>query len=186
MNPDIPELVRAKAGRVTGDLVALLTVLKGLPLAYNKDLQETQEPLYDALETALACTRVTTGLIAGARFDAARMRRAMDEGHLLATEIADHLAARGLPCRNAHAAAGAIVRRAAERGVDLARLTVEEMQKAAGDIAELDESVLKVLDPERAIDRRDVPGGPARARVLSALDEAERQLAPTNEDHEES
>jgi argininosuccinate lyase len=176
VNPDVPELVRAKSGRVFGDLMALLTVLKGLPLAYNKDLQETQEPLYDAVETALACTRTMTGLVAGARFDAERMRRALSEGHLLATEVADHLAAHGVPFRQAHAAAGAIVRRATERGVDLAALTPAEMREAAGGLAAIDDSVMQVLDAARAVDRRDVIGGPARARVLEAIDQAERRL----------
>ncbi len=174
VNPDIPELVRAKTGRVFGDLTALLTVLKGLPLAYNKDLQETQEPLYDGLETAIACASTMAGLMAGAKFDAARMRRALDEGHVLATEIADHLAARGVPFRQAHAAAGAIVRAASERGVDLQALTVEEMRAAAAGIADVDDGVRAVLDPARAVDRRDLPGGPARPRVLGAIEAAER------------
>jgi argininosuccinate lyase len=174
MNPDVPELVRAKSGRVFGDLMALLTVLKGLPLAYNKDLQETQEPLYDAVETALSCARTMSGLIAGARFDAARLRRALDEGHLLATEVADHLAARGLPFRQAHAASGAIVRRASERGVDLAALTPAEMSEASG--VAIDESIRQVLDPARAVDRRDVVGGPARQRIVAALEGVDQRL----------
>jgi argininosuccinate lyase len=169
VNPDIPELVRGKSGRVFGDLMALLTVLKGLPLAYNKDLQETQEPLYDAVETAIACARTTAGLIAGAKFDPARMRRALDEGHLLATEVADWLVTRGLPFRQAHAASGAIVRRASERGVDLAALSPEEMREASG-VPLIDEGIRAVLDPAKAIDRRDVIGGPARGRVLAAIE----------------
>jgi argininosuccinate lyase len=176
MNPDIPELIRAKPGRVIGDLVTLLTVVKGLPLAYNKDLQETQEPLYDAIETAQICVRTTAGLIAGATFDAARMQRALDEGNLLATEVADHLAALGVPFRDAHAAAGAIVRRAVERGVDLTRLSIEEMRDAAGGLPQIDDRVRAVLDAARAIDRRDVEGGPARSRVLTAIEAAEKNL----------
>ncbi len=176
MNPDVPELIRAKSGRVVGDLVALLTVIKGLPLAYNKDLQETQEPLYDAVETAQLCVRTTAGLVAGAQFEVARMRQALDQGNLLATEVADHLTSLGLPFRDAHAAAGAIVRRAVERGVDLTRLSVEEMREAAGGLQQIDERVRAVLDPARAIDRRDVPGGPARARVLLAIEAAEKNL----------
>jgi argininosuccinate lyase len=93
MNPDIPELVRAKVGRVIGDWTTLMVVLKGLPLAYNKDLQETQEPLYDAVETAILCTRTMAGLIGGSKFEVERMARAVDQGHLLATEVADWLAA---------------------------------------------------------------------------------------------
>jgi argininosuccinate lyase len=176
VNPDVPELVRAKSGRVFGDVVALLTVLKGLPLAYNKDLQETQEPLYDAVETTLLCVRVMVGLVAGCRFDVERLRRAIDEGHLLATEVADHLTARGLPFRAAHDAAGKIVRAAIARGVDLTRLSLDEMRAAAGELPGLDASLQEVLDAARAVDRRDVIGGPARGRVLAALEAAERQL----------
>jgi argininosuccinate lyase len=179
VNPDIPELVRAKAARVIGDLTTLLVVLKSLPLAYNKDLQETQEPLYDAIETALLCTRTMAGLMAGAQFDVERLRRAVGQGHLLATEVADWLAARGLPFRQAHAAAGALVRAASARGVELGDLSLDEMRATlaqAGIAAQLDEGVRAVLDAARAVDRRDVPGGPARARVLAAIEEAERVL----------
>jgi argininosuccinate lyase len=176
VNPDVPELVRAKTGRVFGDVMALLTVLKGLPLAYNKDLQETQEPLYDAVETTLISLRVTAGLVAGSRFDVERLRRAIDEGQLLATEVADHLAGRGLPFRQAHDAAGKIVRAAIAKGVDLTRLSLAEMREAAGELPGLDDSLLGVLDAARAVDRRDLPGGPARARVLSALAAAEKEL----------
>jgi argininosuccinate lyase len=176
VNPDIPELVRAKTGRVLGNLVALVTVLKGLPLAYNKDLQETQEPLYDAIETALLCVRVMVGLIEGCRFDVERLRRAIDEGHLLATEVADHLAARGLPFRQAHDAAGKIVRAAIARGVDLTKLSVEEMRAAAGDLPGLDDGLRTVLDAGRAVDRRDVVGGPAKQWVLAALEEIEKEI----------
>jgi argininosuccinate lyase len=176
VNPDIPELVRAKTGRVFGDVVALLTVLKGLPLAYNKDLQETQEPLYDAVETTLICTRVMVGLLEGCRFDVERLRRAIDEGQLLATEVADHLAARGLPFRQAHDAAGKIVRAAIARGVDLTKLSLDEMRAAAGDLPGLDDSLREVLDAGRAVDRRDVVGGPAKKWVLAALEEIEREM----------
>ena len=176
VNPDVPELVRAKVGRVIGDLTTLLVVLKGLPLAYNKDLQETQEPLYDAIETTLLCTRTMTGLMAGATFDVERMRRAVGQGHLLATEVADWLAARGVPFRQAHAAAGALVRSASARGVELTELTLDEMRATAPDVA-FDDGLFAVLDAGRAVDRRDVLGGPARGRVLAAIADAERQLA---------
>jgi argininosuccinate lyase len=180
VNPDVPELVRAKSGRVIGDLVTLLTVLKGLPLAYNKDLQETQEPLYDALETALACVRTMTGLMRGIEFDRERMRAALSEGHLTATEVADHLAARGVPFRQAHAAAGGIVRYAIRRGVEIAGLSLEELRDASGlgaGGAAIDEEIYRALDPERSIERRDVPGGPARARVEAALHAATEELS---------
>jgi len=180
MNPDIPELVRAKCGRVFGDLVTLLTVLKGLPLAYNKDLQETQEPLYDALETSIRCTRTMAGLMAGAKFNIERLSRALAEGHLLATEVADHLAAHGIPFRDAHAASGAMVRFATERGVDLTKLSVDEMRLAVEGIvpaASIDDSIFTVLDARRAVDRRDVPGGPARGRIEAAIVAADQALS---------
>jgi argininosuccinate lyase len=179
VNPDVPELVRAKAGRVIGDLMTLLAVLKSLPLAYNKDLQETQEPLYDAVETALICTRTMTGLVAGAAFDRERMLRAVGQGHLLATEVADWLAARNVPFRVAHAAAGALVRAASARGVELAQLSLDDMRatlRDAGIDAAIDDGVFGVLDAARAVDRRDLPGGPARQRILQAIAAAEQLL----------
>src|SRR4030095_6694902 len=100
-NPDIAELIRAKTGRVIGDLVALLTVIKGLPLAYNKDLQETQEPLYDAVETVAPCLEVTAGIVRGLKSRPEPLARAVGSGHLLATELADYLAAKGVPFRKA-------------------------------------------------------------------------------------
>lgn len=174
VNPDIPELLRAKSGRVIGDLVALLTVLKGLPLAYNKDLQETQEPLYDAVETLTACLRVTAGLVAGLEFDVARLGRAVGEGHLVATELADYLAAKGVPFRRAHDVAGALVRCAIARGVELSALSLEELRAEA---PEFDDDVRAWLEPLAAIDRRDLPGGPARGRVLAELERLELELS---------
>jgi argininosuccinate lyase len=175
INPDIPELVRGKAGRVTGDLVALLTVCKGLPLAYSKDLQETQEPLYDAVTTALSSTRVMTGVVEGTEFDAARMRAACDAGYLNATEIADWLAARGVPFRTAHDVAGSLVRKASARKVQLHELTLADFQS---EWQAFDDSIYKVLDPEVAVERRNLPGGPARAAVLHEIARIEKELAP--------
>jgi argininosuccinate lyase len=175
VNPDIPELVRAKVARVIGDLTTLLVVLKGLPLAYNKDLQETQEPLYDAVETAILCTRTMAGLIAGTTFDTERMARAVGQGHLLATEVADWLVTRGVPFRQAHAAAGALVRMASGRGVELGELSLADLRATVPDVT-WDESLFAVLDAARAVDRRDVIGGPARAQVLKAIETAEREL----------
>jgi argininosuccinate lyase len=177
VNPDVPELVRGKSGRVFGDLVALLTVVKGLPLAYNKDLQETQEPLYDAVETLEACLRVMAGCVAGCRFNVARMREAVGAGHVVATELADYLTARGLAFREAHAVTGALVRAAIDKGVELSGLSLAEMRAHAPDPALIEADVYQVLDPARAVDRRDVDGGPARARVLSELDRIDRELS---------
>jgi len=173
VNPDVPELVRAKVGRLTGDLVTLVMVGKALPLAYNKDLQESHEPLYDAASTAHECLHVMAGLVAGLEFDAAAMRHAVDRGHLGATEVADFLAARGIPFRRAHDVAGTLVRLAISRGVELSELSLEEYRALA---PEFDDGVYTALDPVRAVDRRDVVGGPARGRVLAEIERLEEEL----------
>ena len=173
VNPDIPELVRAKTGRVNGDLVALLTVLKGLPLAYNKDLQETQEPLYDAVETVESSLLVMGRLVRGLTFDTERLRRAVGEGFLVATELADYLAAKGLPFRRAHDVAGALVRKAAARGVELAALSLAELKSEA---PEFEADVADWLDPARATDRRNVVGGPAREQLVAELARLDAEL----------
>ncbi len=176
MNPDIAELIRGKTGRVIGDWVALVTVVKGLPLAYNKDLQETQEPLYDAVETVRACLDVTASMVDTLEFDVARLRAAVDEGHLVATELADYLVAKGAAFRDAHDVAGGLVREALARGVELKALPLATMQAAHPKFAD---DVYGWLDPERAVERRDLPGAPARARVLAAIEAIEAELATT-------
>ena len=174
VNPDIAELLRGKTGRVMGAWVALMTTLKGLPLAYNKDLQETQEPLYDAVETVLLSLRVATGMVNSLTFHPERMRAAVDHGYLVATEVADYLVAKGVAFRDAHDIAGAIVRYALAKGVELNALTMQEWQQFhmafTDDIADW-------IDPVRAVDRRNVPGGPARSQVLDALARLQRELA---------
>jgi argininosuccinate lyase len=139
-----------------------MTVIKGLPLAYNKDLQETQEPLYDAVETLDASLRVARGMIERLVFDVERLHAAVGQGHLLATEVADYLVTRGLSFRAAHDVAGALVREAIGRGVTLAELPIEAFQ-AESPLFERD--VFDWLDVGRAIDRRDVTGGPARNQI---------------------
>jgi argininosuccinate lyase len=173
MNPDLAELLRAKSGRVIGAWVTLMTVVKGLPLAYNKDLQETQEPLYDAVETIETCLAVATGIVASLRFDVARLRAAVDAGYLVATELADYLVTKGVPFREAHDVAGHLVRTASGRGVELSHLSLDEL-RAAHPAFEAD--VASWLDPARAVDRRDLPGGPAKNRVVAELDRLTAEL----------
>jgi len=165
-NPDMAELVRGKSGRVVGDLVNLLVMLKGLPLAYNRDMQEDKPPVFDAFDTVDACLQVLTGSIASARFDAARMRRALAEGFVDATELADYLAAKGVAFRQAHHVAGRLVRRAVELGKTLAELPLSELQH---EHAAFEADIYAALDPETVIERRCLPGGPARSMVLSEL-----------------
>lgn len=173
MNPDLAELVRGKAGRVVGAWVTLVTTVKGLPLAYNKDLQETQEPLYDAVETALASLQVARGMIASLTFDTARMRAAIDRGHLVATEVADYLVTRGVPFREAHDVAGHLVRVAQASDRELSALSLDELRSAH---PAFDAEIGDWLDPARAVDRRDVIGGPARQRVLAEIARIEAEL----------
>jgi argininosuccinate lyase len=170
-NPDLAELVRAKAGRVIGDWVALATVVKGLPLAYNKDLQETQEPLYDAVETALLCLEVARGMILTTTFHPGAMRAAIDAGHLVATELADYLVGKGVAFREAHDVAGHLVRVAGSR--ELAALSIDELRAAH---PAFDADVADWLDPARAVDRRDLVGGPARARVVAEIERIAGEL----------
>ncbi len=170
-NPDLAELVRAKAGRVIGDWVALATVVKGLPLAYNKDLQETQEPLYDAVETVELSLEVARGMILTTTFHRDAMRAAIDAGHLVATELADYLVGIGVAFREAHDVAGHLVRVAGAR--ELAALSLDELRAAH---PAFDADVAEWLDPARAVDRRDLVGGPARQRVMAEIDRIAAEL----------
>ena len=176
-NPDIAELLRGKPGRLIGDLVALLTVSKGLTLAYNKDLQETQEPLYDAVETALACLAVVPGLVLGLEFDVGRMAAAAADPALGATDVAEHLVRAGIPFRRAHEIVGALVRHAETRGLSLRQVPANDLPAIAPELAgELGAAALAALDPARAVAARTLPGGPAPAQVLGEVERLEREL----------
>jgi argininosuccinate lyase len=172
-NPDIAELLRGKPGRLIGDVVALLTIGKGLPLAYNKDLQETQEPLYDAVETATAILAVLPGLVLGLEFDVERMAVAASDPALGATDLAEHLVRGGLPFRRAHEIVGALVRHAESRGVSLREVPAAEL---AGIAPELTVEALAALDPARAVAARTLPGGPAPSQVLKEVERLEAEL----------
>jgi argininosuccinate lyase len=167
-NPDVAELVRGRAGRIIGDLVALLTTLKGLPLAYDGDLQEQRVPLYDAATAAPALEALAI-VVGGLQFDREAMGRATERGMLAATDLADHLAARGVPFREAHETVGRIVRDRLGAGKDLAGLTTAELRAydaRFGDDAAGATSVARSLAARRS------PGGTAPERVREALIEA--------------
>jgi len=165
-NPDMPELVRGKTGRVVGSLVNLLVMLKGLPLAYNRDLQEDKAPVFEAFDTVHDCLAVLSGAIASATFNKDQMAAALQAGFLDATEVADWLALRGVPFRDAHHVAGKLVHQALQEGKTLSQLPLEAYQ-AAHDA--FDDTVFLALSMETAVERRDVVGGPARARVAGAI-----------------
>ncbi|MDI3281441.1 MAG: argininosuccinate lyase [Bacillota bacterium] len=173
-NPDVPELIRGKAGRVYGHLMALLTVLKGLPLTYNKDLQEDKEALFDTVDTLRGCLGIFIPLLATLRFNAAAMRAATARGFLNATDVADYLARRGMPFREAHALVGRLVRSCLEAGRTLEDLTLEEWRAYSPLFAE---DILEAVKLERCLAARDVPGGTAPQRVAEALAQARRRLA---------
>ena len=166
-NPDMPELVRGKTGRVVGSLVNLLVMLKGLPLTYNRDLQEDKAPVFEAFDTVHDCLAVLTGAIRSATFDKERMAASLQAGFLDATEVADWLASRGVPFREAHHVAGGLVQQAVKEGKTLAELSLESYQAAH---EAFDNTIFAALDMETAVERRDVFGGPARSRVSDAID----------------
>ncbi|HEX5657130.1 MAG TPA: argininosuccinate lyase [Polyangiales bacterium] len=173
-NPDMAELVRGKSARVVGDLVTMLVLLKGLPLAYNRDLQEDKPPVFDAFDTVDDSLDVLSGALAEARFHADAMRKALREGFLDATEIADYLAERGVPFRDAHHVAGRLVARAVKAHKILAELSLEDFRE---EHPAFEQSIFAALDPETMVERRNVLGGPARAQVLAQLDDLDQRLA---------
>jgi argininosuccinate lyase len=177
-NPDMAELVRGKTGRVVGDLVTMLVLLKGLPLAYNRDLQEDKPPVFDAFDTVDSSLEILAGALADARFNTQNLRRALREGFLDATEVADFLVGKGVPFREAHHVAGRLVAVALRSGRVLAQLSLDEFR---AEHAGFDEQVFAALDPETIVERRDVLGGPARAQVLTQLDALDQRLAARNQ-----
>jgi argininosuccinate lyase len=171
-NPDAAELARAKAPRLAADLAGLLGVLTGLPLAYNKDLQEDKGYLFDAIDTVELLLPAVTGMVATARVDAARTLAACGHGFLVATDLADALVRQGWPFRRAHEAVGRLVRACEARGVELDGASAEDL-RAAG----LEGVTLPPLTPEASVEAKDVPGGTARGRVVEALGAARARVA---------
>lgn len=167
-NPDVAELVRGKTGRVYGDLMGLLTNLKGQPLAYNKDLQEDKEALFDAVDTARACALIITEMLGAIRLDATRTAAAATASFSLATDYADYLARKGLPFREAHRIVGELVRQCEQSGKGFEQLSLAELQAASP----LFDADLLGLSAQWAIEARDVPGGTAPSRVRAALADA--------------
>jgi argininosuccinate lyase len=173
-NPDVPELVRGKTGRVYGHLVNLLVMLKALPLSYNRDLQEDKPALFDALDTVTASLQVMTELMRRLKVNRDAMKRALQGGGLLATELADYLVTRGIPFREAHGITGHIVRAAFDQGRDLADFSLEELRTFS---ERIEKSVFARLTVAAAIDRKGVIGGTARGRVEQRIKELERLLS---------
>ena len=165
-NPDVPELVRGKTGRVYGDLMALLTVMKGLPLAYNKDMQEDKEPVFDAADTARGCLRACREMVTGMVPLSGRMLEAAKGGYTTATDLADYLVGKGLPFREAHEVVGKVVRMLVDTGREMDSLTLEELKEY---YKGADGSALGRLSVESSVNARDHVGGTARRAVLERI-----------------
>ena len=161
-NPDVPELVRGKTGRVYGHLISLLTLMKSQPLAYNKDNQEDKEPVFDAIDTLAGSLRAFADMIPAIQPNRERMREAARQGFSTATDLADYLVRRGVPFRDAHEIVGRAVRHATEQGCDLADLPLAELQAISGHI---EKDVFDVLTVDGSMAARDLPGGTAPKRV---------------------
>jgi argininosuccinate lyase len=171
-NPDAMELARGKAGRLIGNLATLLTVLKGLPLSYDKDLQEDKEPLFDTLDTLNALLPVVASVIRTMRVNADQMRAALDEG-MLATDLADYLVRKGMPFREAHRKAGEAVKLAEARGVALSQLTTADYKTIA---SEFDADVQNIFDFAKSVAARNVIGGTAPDAVRAQIAKAKQTI----------
>ena len=173
-NPDVPELVRGKSGRVFGSLISLLTVMKGQPLAYNKDNQEDKEPLFDTVNTVLGCLTAFSDMIPAIIPKRDVMRDATLKGYATATDLADYLVKKGLPFRDAHEVVGKLVALGLEQQKDLSEISLEELQAASGLI---DEDVFEVLTLEGSLGARDHLGGTAPSQVRRAIDKARHEIS---------
>jgi argininosuccinate lyase len=172
-NPDVPELIRGKTGRVYGHLMALLTLMKAQPLAYNKDNQEDKEPLFDTVDTLLGALAIFAAMVAGLEVDREKMLAAVKEGYATATDLADYLVRKGLPFREAHEAVAQAVRYAEEKRCDLSGLKLAELQQFS---ALIGKDVAAVLTPEGSVKARSHIGGTAPARVKTAIAKARKNL----------
>jgi len=172
-NPDVPELVRGKAGRVSGDLMALLTLMKGQPLAYNKDNQEDKEPLFDAVDTVKSCVRAYADMVPAIEAKRDNMYQAALRGYATATDLADYLVGKGVPFRDAHEVVGKAVRYGIEQGKDLAAMDLAELQRFSAVIAA---DVFQVLSLEGSVALRDHVGGTAPQQVRLAIQRARGRI----------
>ncbi len=171
-NPDVPELVRGKSGRVYGNLIALLTLMKSLPLAYNKDMQEDKEPLFDTLDTVKGSVKVFADMIAEMKVRPEKMRRAAAYGFSTATDVADYLVRKGLPFRQAHEVVAKTVRYCAETGKDIPELTLEEFRRFSDLISD---DIYDHVTLEASVNARRATGGTAREAVVREIARARKE-----------
>ncbi len=173
-NPDIAELVRGKTGRVYGALMSLLTTMKGLPLAYNKDMQEDKELTFDAIDTAKGCITLFTGMLAAMKFQKERMRESAAKGFTNATDAADYLVNHGVPFRDAHAIVGQLVLFCIQRDMALEDMTLEEFQAIS---PVFQEDIYQAIDLKTCVEKRLTIGGPGKAAMEQVIARYERSLA---------
>ena len=166
-NPDIAELVRGKTGRVYGHLMALLTTMKGLPLAYNKDMQEDKEGAFDAIDTAKSCLVLFTGMVKTMKFNQARMAESAKHGFTNATDVADYLVGKGVPFRDAHGIVGQLVLMCIERGIPLDDLPLEDYRKLS---PAFDEDIYQAIKLDTCVNKRLTVGAPGREAMLKVID----------------
>ena len=172
-NPDVPELIRGKTGRVYGALMSLLTMMKGLPLAYNRDLQEDKEPLFDAIDTAGTCVEIMARLLSELVFDKERLREMAGEGFITATDLADYLVRKNIPFRRAHHITGEIVRYCIEKNKKLEELELNELREFSGAFSE---DIFEFIAVESSVSKRKSFGGTAPELVKKAIEVAKTEL----------
>ncbi|KPK27853.1 MAG: argininosuccinate lyase [Desulfobacterales bacterium SG8_35_2] len=172
-NPDMPELIRGKSGRVVGNLMALLTVLKGLPMSYNRDLQEDKEPVFDSVDSVSQSLTVMIELLPGLSFNRDVLAHATQKGYMTATDLAEYLVKKNIPFRQAHAVVGRAVAYSIAKGKELTDLSLEELQEFSSVIAE---DVFNILRVEGSVSSRTASGGTAGTAVMKALEKAETDL----------
>ena len=173
-NPDVAELIRGKSGRVIGSLMALLTLMKAQPLAYNRDNQEDKVALFDTVDTLLGVLQVFADMLSNIQLQAQAMRAAAVRGYATATDVADYLVVKGMPFRDAHTVVGELVAHAIAKHCELQDLSLAELRNAS---TLIDEDVYEVLTPEGSIARRDIYGGTAPQQVRARIEEAQQMLA---------
>ena len=161
-NPDFAELIRGRTGRVYGNLIALLTMVKGLPLSYNRDMQEDKESLFDAYDTVSSCLEVFTQMIGTARWNTDRMAASCTGGHANATDVAEYLVRKGMPFRTAHGVAAKAVRMCIDRACDIEDLSLEDLQSCSN-LIEAD--IFSLITPQACVTARNLTGGPAPEAV---------------------
>jgi argininosuccinate lyase len=172
-NPDVPELIRGKTGRVYGALISLLTTMKSLPLAYNRDMQEDKEPIFEVIDTLKASLQILSKLLLEIKVNPSRTFQAANDGFSTATDVADYLVRKGIPFRIAHEVTGNLIRYCIEQGKKLLDLNLEEFHKFSRDF---DSDILQVIQVSESVNSRKSYGGTARECVIKAINEAKKRL----------